>query len=153
MKHENVVSNELRRVNFLPYEDCEEDVSSLSSWSERIRILPCLQRLLAGSVTLKVFKSIVILLKVDALLRAKVIASNSEESLLVTSAEMRKNNNEQNRKMNNRECLTEAQNLIETTNLRDITPYTGDSRQTPSSLSSLKEKSKLRHFVSPINMM
>ena len=47
----------------------------------------------AGSVALKVLKSIVILLKADVLLRAKVIASNSE-SLLMTPAEVRKNDND-----------------------------------------------------------
>ena len=55
----------------------------------RIRILPCLKKPLAGSVALKVLN--VILLKADVLLRAKVIASNSEESLLITPADKRKN--------------------------------------------------------------
>ena len=71
----------------------------ISSSSNRIRILPCLKRPLAGSVVLKVLKSIVILRKADVLLRAKVIASNSEESLLMTSGEKRKTNNKQNRTM------------------------------------------------------
>ena len=61
-------------VEFSPWEDYE--------------ILPCLKRQLAGSVALTVLN--VILLKADVLLRAKVIASNSEESLLITPAEMRK---------------------------------------------------------------
>ena len=45
-------------------------------------------RPLAGSVALKVLN--VTLLKADVLLRAKVIASNSEESLLITPAKMSK---------------------------------------------------------------
>ena len=60
----------------------------LSFSPAQIRILPCLKRQLAGSVALTVLN--VILLKADVLLRAKVIASNSEESLLITPAEMRK---------------------------------------------------------------
>ena len=58
--------------------------------SERIKILPCLQTLVSSSVASKGLKSIVILLKPDVSLRAEEIASNSEESLLITPAEMRK---------------------------------------------------------------
>ena len=81
---------------------------SVSSWSERIRVLPCLKRPLAGSLALKVLKSIVILLKADVLLRAKVIASNSEESLLITTAERRKTPKKQSKKMTYEKYLTEA---------------------------------------------
>ena len=77
--------------NLLPQEDYKADVSIVSFWSERIRKLPCLKRLSAGSIALKVLN--VTLLKADVLLRAKVIPPNSEESLLITPAEMRKNNN------------------------------------------------------------
>ena len=75
-------------IKFSPWEDYEADVSSVSFSPAQIRILPCLKRQLAGSVALKVLN--VILLKADVLLRAKVIVSNSEESLLITPAEMRK---------------------------------------------------------------
>ena len=88
------------RVKFLLYEDYEADASSVSSWSERIRILPCLQRPEAGSVALNVLN--VILLKADAVLRAKVIASNSEESLLITPAEMRKSNSKKTKQNQNK---------------------------------------------------
>ena len=77
--------------NLLPQEDYKADVSIVSSWSERIRILPCLKRSLAGSVALKVLNET--LLKADVLLRARVIPSNSEESLPITPAEMKKNKN------------------------------------------------------------
>ena len=94
-----------------PWEDYEADVSSVSFSPAQIRILPCLKRQLAGSVALKVLN--VILLKADVLLRAKVIASNWEESLLITPAEMRKNQQQQNRKMTYEEFLIETQNLNE----------------------------------------
>ena len=76
-------------IKFSPWEDYKADFSSGSSSPERIRILPCLKRPLAGSVAFKFLN--VTLLKADVLLRAKVIVSNSEESLLITPADKRKN--------------------------------------------------------------
>ena len=76
-------------IKFSPSEDYKADVSSDSSSLERIRILPCLKRPLAGSVAFKFLN--VTLLKADVLLRAKVIVSNSDESLLITPADMRRN--------------------------------------------------------------
>ena len=78
------------RSNFLAQGDYKADVSGVSSSPERIQILPCLKRPLAGSIALNVLKSIITLLKADVLSRARLIASNSEESLLITPAEMRK---------------------------------------------------------------
>ena len=89
-------------IKFSVWEDYEADV---------LRILPCLKRRLAGFVALKVLN--VILLKADVLLRAKVIASSSEESLLITPAEMRKNQQQQIRKMTYEEFLRETRNLNE----------------------------------------
>ena len=81
-----------------------------------------MQRPVAGSVALKVLN--VILLKADAVLRAKVIASNSEEFLLITPAEMRKSNGKKkkkkNRKMTYQESLTEAETLNERPHPRDL---------------------------------
>ena len=116
-------------IKFSPSEDYKADVSSDSSSPERIRILPCLKRPLAGSVAFKFLN--VTLLKADVLLRAKVIVSNSEESLLITPADMRRNpaTTKQQNKLSR--IFRRGSNWNKRPHLWDITPQSCASRQTP----------------------
>lgn len=123
------------------------NTSKQTSWalplSERVKILPCLQTQLSGSVALKVLRSIEILLKADVLFRAEEIASNSEESLLITPAEMRKKKQQTKQESYLRRILDRGSKLEwENTFSRSLTPHTSAFKQTPYSLSALPEKNK-----------